>query len=48
VKKALIILAALALLLPLQAKSRQNDREYWCSLAWKMAQPVSFITATFA
>ena len=39
-KRALMILAAVALLLPLQAKTRQKDREYWCSLAWEMAQPV--------
>ena len=43
-KRLLILIAALALLLPIQAakkqKAQQTDREYWCSLAYKMAQPV--------
>ena len=43
-KKTLLIVAALMLLLPLQAKKKatkvQSDREYWCEQAWKMAQPV--------
>ena len=43
-KKTLILLAALALLLPATAKKKQvvqqTDREYWTSIAWKMAQPV--------
>ena len=44
-KRIIIMTAALVLLLPLQAakkvkQSQQSDREYWCSLAWKMAQPV--------
>ena len=39
------MMAALALLLPIQAAKKtkqpqQSDREYWCSLAYKMAQPV--------
>ena len=43
-KKTLILLAALALLMPIEAKKKQTvqqtDREYWTSLAYKMAQPV--------
>ncbi len=44
-KKLFILVTALALLLPVQAakknkQAQQTDREYWCSLAWKMAQPV--------
>ena len=44
-KRTILIIAALALLLPLQAakktkQSQQTEREYWCSLAYKMAQPV--------
>ena len=44
-KRTILIIAALALLLPLQAAKKakqpqQTDREYWCSLAYKMAQPV--------
>ena len=43
-KKALFIVAALVLLLPLQAAKKKSvqpsDREYWCSQAYKMAQPV--------
>ena len=44
-KRTFLIIAALALLLPLQAAKKakqpqQTDREYWCSLAYKMAQPV--------
>ena len=44
-KKLFVLTAALALLLPLQAAKKaklaeQTDREYWCSLAYKMAQPV--------
>ena len=43
-KKTLILLAALTLLLPATAKKKQvvqqTDREYWSSIAWKMAQPV--------
>ncbi len=44
-KKIVIILATVALLLPVQAtkktkRPQQTDREYWCSLAYKMAQPV--------
>ena len=44
-KKTIILLAAVLLLLPAQAarkakQSQQTDREYWCSLAYKMAQPV--------
>ena len=44
-KRLIILIAALALLLPIQAakkakQTQQTDREYWCSLAYKMAQPV--------
>ena len=44
-KKTIIILAVISLLLPAQAarkvkQSQQTDRDYWCSLAYKMAQPV--------
>ena len=44
-KRTILIIAALALLLPLQAAKKtkqpqQTEREYWCSLAYKMAQPV--------
>ena len=44
-KRTLILLAAITLLLPLQAAKKnkqpqQTDREYWCTLAYKMAQPV--------
>lgn len=43
-KRTIMMLAALLLLLPLQAakkaKRQQTDREYWCALAYKMAQPV--------
>ena len=44
-KKLFVLTTVLALLLPLQAAKQtkpaeQTDREYWCSLAYKMAQPV--------
>ena len=43
-KRVFLIIAALALLLPTEAKKKQTvqqtDREYWVSLAWKLAQPV--------
>ena len=43
-KKIITVLAALLLLLPLQAarktKQQPTDREYWCALAYKMALPV--------
>ena len=43
-KKTLLLLAALMLLLPVEAKKKQTvqqtDREYWTSLAYTMAQPV--------
>ena len=43
-KRFFLIIAALALLLPAEAKKKQTvqqtDREYWVSIAWKMAQPV--------
>ena len=43
-KKTILIIAALALILPTGAKKKQTvqqtDREYWASIAWKMAQPV--------
>ena len=43
-KRIIITLTALAMLLPLQAakkiKKQESDREYWCALAYKMAQPV--------
>ena len=43
-KRFFLILAALALLMPTEAKKKQTlqqtDREYWTSIAWKMAQPV--------
>ena len=44
-KRLITLFAALALLLPLQAAKKaktvqQSDREYWCSQAYKMAQPV--------
>ena len=43
-KTFFVLIAALALLMPVEAKKKQtvqpSDRDYWCSLAWKMAQPV--------
>ena len=44
-KKLFVLMTALALFMPLWAAKRvkqpqQTDREYWCSLAYKMAQPV--------
>ena len=43
-KRLISLIAALALLLPVEAakkqKTQQTDREYWCALAYKMAQPV--------
>ena len=43
-KRLFSVMVALALLLPMQAakkaKTQPTDREYWCSLAYKMAQPV--------
>mgnify|MGYP001181825770 FL=1 len=43
-KKILSMLVCIFLLMPLRAgagnKQRMSDREYWCSLAYKMAQPV--------
>ena len=43
-KKAIILLVALIVLMPIEAKkvkkAVQTDREYWCEQAWKMAQPV--------
>ena len=43
-KKTILMMAALMLMLPLQAKkvkkAVQTDREYWTELAYKMAQPV--------
>jgi hypothetical protein len=43
-KRTISLVAALMLLLPLQAKKvkqqQQTDREYWCALAYRMAQPV--------
>ena len=44
-KRVIVLIAAIALLMPVQAAKKakqiqQNDREYWCSLAYKMAQPV--------
>ena len=43
-KRLLPLIAALVLLLPVQAAKKQKtqptDREYWCALAYKMAQPV--------
>ena len=41
-KRLITLMTALALLLPLHAKKvkQQTDRDYWCSLAYKMAQPV--------
>ena len=43
-KRLLPLIAALVLLLPVQAakkqKTQQTDREYWCALAYKIAQPV--------
>ena len=43
-KRILMMVAALALLLPIQAakkvKKQQTDREYWTTLAYQMAQPV--------
>ena len=40
-----IVVVALMALVPLATSAKkkaqqQNDREYWCSLAYKMAQPV--------
>ena len=44
-RNLLVLTAVFALLLPLHAAKKvkqqtQSDREYWCSLAYKMAQPV--------
>ena len=44
-KRGILLIAAIVLLLPLQATKKtkqiqQTDREYWCSLAYQMAQPV--------
>ena len=43
-KRTLLLIAAVVLLLPLhaakKAKHVQTEREYWCSLAYQMAQPV--------
>ena len=42
-KTLLLLLLAFCCLATLQAKKKepvQSDRQYWCSLAWKMAQPV--------
>ena len=44
-KKLFVLMTALALFMPLWAAKKvkqpqQTDREYWCSLAYKMAQPV--------
>ena len=43
-KKVIILLMALIALTPVEAKkvkkAVQTDREYWCELAYKMAQPV--------
>ena len=43
-KRLYIVMAAMVLLLPLHAarktKQQPSDREYWCSLAYKIAQPV--------
>ena len=43
-KKAIILLMALIALTPVEAKkvkkAVQTDREYWCELTYKMAQPV--------
>jgi hypothetical protein len=43
-KRILILITTILLLLPTQAakkqKTQQSDREYWTSLAYKMAQPV--------
>ena len=43
-KKVFCVVIAFVLLLPLQAKKiktvQPSDREYWCALAYKMAQPV--------
>ena len=43
-KRFFSVMVALALLLPMQAakkaKTQPTDREYWCSLAYKMALPV--------
>ncbi|MBR6828168.1 MAG: DUF2264 domain-containing protein, partial [Prevotella sp.] len=43
-KKAIILLVALMALTPVEAKkvkkAVQTDREYWCELTYKMAQPV--------
>jgi CRISPR/Cas system-associated protein endoribonuclease Cas2 len=39
-----LLVLALMLIIPVQAKKtkkiEQTDRQYWCSLAYKMAQPV--------
>ena len=42
-KLLLLLVAAMTCLSPLQAKKKQSvptDREYWCTQAWRMAQPV--------
>ena len=43
-KRLILLTAAIALLLPMQAakkaKQQQSDRDYWTTLAYKMAQPV--------
>lgn len=42
-KSIVLVLCLLMIVVSAPAKSKKkvmNDREYWCSLAWKMAQPV--------
>jgi len=43
-KKSIIIIVSLLMVLPMGAKKKvqkqQSDREYWCQLAYQMAQPV--------
>ena len=43
-KKTIIVMMALLVMMPADAKkvkkAMQTDREYWCELAYKMAQPV--------
>ena len=44
-RKAILLVVAVLVLLPTEAKKKQReaqqtDREYWTSLAWQMAQPV--------
>ena len=43
-QRILVIMAVVLCLMPVAAKKKQavqkSDREYWCQLAYQMAQPV--------